>query len=321
MQVIAFLNKGCFLLLAIMKRILITGSNGLLGQKLVYGALQRGNIELIATARGANRLLKQDGYVYEPMDITDEAAVHAVIRKYRPECVIHTAAMTNVDACESDREGCKAQNVDAVSYIVDACNETGAHLVHVSTDFIFDGENGPYAEDASPNPVSYYGWSKAEAERIVQERSKDWAILRTILVYGVVDNMSRSNVVLWAKSALEKGAPINVVHDQYRMPTLAEDLADGCLLTAEKHAQGIYNICGPDYMSVLELVQRVADFYGYDKSIINPVSSDTLSQPAKRPPRTGFDLSKSRRVLGYNPRSFEKGLALLDTQLAQQQQA
>jgi dTDP-4-dehydrorhamnose reductase len=127
--------------------------------------------------------------------------------------------------------------------------------------------------------------------------------------------MSRSNVVLWAKGALEKGAPINVVDDQFRMPTLAEDLAEGCLLAAEKHANGIFNISGKDYMSVLELVEQVADFYGYDKEIIRAVSSSTLNQTAKRPPRTGFDLSKSQRVLGYNPHSFREGLQILDEQL------
>ena len=298
-----------------MKKLLITGSNGLLGQKIVYAVLKRRNIDLIATSRGSNRLIETTGYVYEPLDITNKNEVERIIGFYKPDCVIHTAAMTNVDACESDREGCLAQNVQAVEYIVDACNKIGAHLVHVSTDFIFDGEAGPYAEDATPNPVSYYGWSTAEAERIVQEKSKDWAILRTILVYGVVDHMSRSNVVLWAKGALEKGNPINVVDDQFRMPTLAEDLAEGCLLAFEKHASGIFNISGKDYMSVLELVQRVADFYGYRKDIIHPISSSTLNQPAKRPPRTGFDLSKSTRILGYQPHSFEEGLALLDKQL------
>jgi dTDP-4-dehydrorhamnose reductase len=138
------------------------------------------------------------------------------------------------------------------------------------------------------------------------------------LVFGVVDNMSRSNVVLWAKSALEKGAPIKVVDDQFRMPTLAEDLADGCLLAAAQKAQGIFNISGPDYMSILELVNRVADFFHLDKSIVQRSDSSSLNQPAKRPPRTGFDLSKSRRVLGYNPHSFEEGLAILQQQLQQQ---
>ena len=298
-----------------MKRILITGSNGLLGQKLVYASVGRPGIELIATAIGENRLILREGYTYVPMDIGNKADVDSVLDKFRPDVVINTAAMTNVDACETDKEGCVLLNITAVEYLVEACNRINAHFIHLSTDFIFDGENGPYDEESEPNPVSYYGWSKAEAERIVKEKSKDWAILRTILVYGVVDYMSRSNVVLWAKGALEKGAPINVVDDQFRMPTLAEDLAEGCLLTAEKHANGIFNISGKDYMSVLELVHQVADFYGYDKSIIHTVSSSTLNQPAKRPPRTGFDLSKSERVLGYHPHSFREGLAVLDQQI------
>jgi len=278
----------------------------------------KNKVQLIATARGENRLILQEGYVYRSMDIGNREEVMQIVNEVKPDVVIHTAAMTNVDACETDREGCLRNNVHAVEYVVDACIAANAHLVHVSTDFIFDGENGPYDEDAEANPVSYYGWSKAEAERIVKERSKSWAILRTILVYGVVDNMSRSNVVLWAKSALEKGAPIKVVDDQFRMPTLAEDLAEGCLLAATQKAQGVFNISGPDYMSILELVNRVADFFHLDKSIVQRSDSSSLNQPAKRPPRTGFDLSKSRRILGYNPHSFEEGLAILQNQLEQQ---
>jgi dTDP-4-dehydrorhamnose reductase len=298
-------------------KILVTGSNGLLGQKIVYACLgkYKNQVELVATARGNNRLIQQNGYLYQPMDISNHANVLEVIERHKPEIVIHAAAMTNVDACESDKEGCLQNNVHAVQYIVDACNKFGAHLVHVSTDFIFDGLNGPYTEEAEPNPVSYYGWSKAEAEKIVKETSNSWAILRTILVYGVADHMSRSNVVLWAKSALEKGSPINVVDDQYRMPTLAEDLAEGCLLAATKKANGIFNISGPDYMNIFELVSRVADHFGLDKSIVQRTDSSGLNQPAKRPPRTGFDLTKSRAVLGYNPHSFEEGLTILDEQL------
>jgi dTDP-4-dehydrorhamnose reductase len=298
-------------------KILVTGSNGLLGQKIVYACLgkYKNQVELVATARGNNRLIQQNGYLYQPMDISNHANVLEVIEMHKPEIVIHAAAMTNVDACESDKEGCLQNNVHAVQYIVDACNKFGAHLVHVSTDFIFDGLNGPYTEEAEPNPVSYYGWSKAEAEKIVKETSNSWAILRTILVYGVADHMSRSNVVLWAKSALEKGNPINVVDDQYRMPTLAEDLAEGCLLAATQKANGVFNISGPDYMNIFELVTRVADHFGLDKSIVQRTDSTGLNQPAKRPPRTGFDLTKSRAVLGYNPHSFEEGLDILEEQL------
>ncbi|AEV32408.1 dTDP-4-dehydrorhamnose reductase [Owenweeksia hongkongensis DSM 17368] len=296
-------------------KILTTGSNGLLGQKLVHKLSKDSEVELIATARGENRLSNKEGYKYHSLDITDEKAVAETIVKYKPDSVIHTAAMTNVDACEADKEGCDKLNVDATQYIVDACKANNAHLVHLSTDFIFDGKDGPYDEEAKPNPISYYGESKLKAEEIVLESGQNAAILRTVLVYGIAEDMSRSNIALWAKGALQKGQQINVVDDQFRSPTLAEDLADGCILAAKQKAKGIYNISGKDQLSVLEIVQQVADFWKLDKDLINPVSSTTLSQPAKRPPKTGFILDKAIRELGYKPHSFMEGLAVLDEQM------
>ncbi|MBI1287601.1 MAG: sugar nucleotide-binding protein [Flavobacteriales bacterium] len=298
-----------------MKKILVTGSNGLLGQKLVYKLKVRDDVELIATARGENRLLDQSGYTYFSMDICERADVDRVIDQVKPDHIIHTAAMTQVDDCELDHEACDRANVDAVRYIVDAAERNDCHLVHISTDFIFNGKEGPYDEEGVADPLSYYGMAKWKGEQIVQKSKLRWAILRTVLVYGIVDNMSRSNIVLWAKGALEKGNPINVVDDQFRSPTLAEDLADGCILAVEKNATGIYNVSGKDQMSIVELVRTVADYYGLDKSLINPVSSETLNQPARRPPVTGFILDKARRELGYDPHSFVEGIALMEKQM------
>ncbi|HEY1039104.1 MAG TPA: SDR family oxidoreductase [Bacteroidia bacterium] len=305
-----------------MKKILITGANGLLGQKLVYKLREDKTVQLIATARGENRLLGKDGYEYCSLDISDEKNVKEVLAKYLPDSVIHTAAMTNVDACELQQEECKKMNVDAVQYIVTALEELQSnhagykpHLTHLSTDFIFDGTKGPLTEDEKPNPLSYYAWSKLEAENIVTKSALNWAIARTVLVYGVVDNASRSNIVLWAKSSLEQNKAINVVNDQFRTPTLAEDLADGCILIAKKEAKGVYNISGGDFMHILELVYRVADFWKLDRSLITPSTSEGIKQPAKRPPVTGFIIDKARKDLGYNPHSFEEGLALVDKQL------
>ncbi len=298
-----------------MKKVLITGSNGLLGQKLIDLYLTIPEVELIATARGTNRYPTDNAYTYAELDITDKENVLRVIGAYKPDCIIHTAAMTNVDQCETDKEGCDLLNVTAVEYLVEAANAVNAHFIHLSTDFIFDGKDGPYSEEAKAEPLSYYGWSKLKAEEIVMQKATKWSIARTVLVYGLVADMSRSNIVLWAKGALEKGQPINVVDDQFRTPTLAEDLAMGCRLIEQKEAKGIFNISGKDFMSIMELVQRVADYFKLDKSVINRVSSETLNQPAKRPPITGFDLTKSIRILGYNPRTFEEGIALLMTQL------
>ena len=303
-----------------MKKILITGSNGLLGQKIIYALINRKDVQVIATSLGNNRLIKKDGYTYESLDITNRSEVESVFNKYLPDVIINTAAMTNVDACETKREECWALNVSAVQNMVDVISaskeKSDCQLIHLSTDFIFDGEKGSeYIETDIPKPQSYYALSKFESEKVLQKSNISWAIARTIIVYGIVDNMSRSNIVLWAKDALTKGQKINVVDDQFRSPTLAEDLADGCILIADKKAKGIYHLSGPETMSILDLVYNVADFWKLDKSVITPSKSDTLNQAAKRPPRTGLDMSKARKELGYAPHSFLEGLKILDEQL------
>lgn len=296
-------------------RILITGSNGLLGQKLVKLLANNPNIQFLATSSGANRIKSITGFDYVSLDITNKTKVEQVFNRFQPTVVINTAAMTNVDACEDKKEQCWNLNVNAVKNLIEASEKHKTHLIHLSTDFVFDGKNGPYKEDDLPNPLSYYGLSKYEAEKLLQQSKIKWSVIRTIIVYGVVEDMSRSNIVLWAKQALEKGNPLTIVNDQFRMPTLAEDLAQACWLVAEKSATGIYHICGKDLMSILELVNRVADFYGYDKSIVSPISSSSLNQAAKRPPKTGFILDKAYKELGYSPCSFEEGLGMVTEQL------
>jgi dTDP-4-dehydrorhamnose reductase len=303
-----------------MKKILITGSNGLLGQKLVYALLKRKDVQIIATSVGENRIVKKEGYIYESLDITKKNEVKSMLEKHLPHVIINTAAMTNVDACESKKEECFELNVTAVQHLADVISENpslkDSLLIHLSTDFVFDGKKGSqYIETDLPNPLSYYAYTKFESEKVLQKSNIRWAIARTIIVYGIVENMSRSNIVLWAKDALGKGQKINVVDDQFRAPTLAEDLADGCILIADKNATGIYHLSGPDTFSILELVYKVADFWKLDKSLITPSKSDSLNQPAKRPAYTGFIIDKAKKELGYNPHSFEEGLKILDKQL------
>ncbi|GAB3035084.1 SDR family oxidoreductase [Spirosoma pulveris] len=298
-----------------MKKILITGANGLLGQKLVGLITQQSDVELIATARGENRLPFSEGYTYRSMDITDRQQVLDVIGEVQPDVVIHGAAMTDVDKCEVQKDACWAQNVHAVEYIIEACRPINAFLVHVSTDFIFDGAAGPYDETAEANPISFYGWSKQAGESAVRHSDIRWAIARTVLVYGIAHDMSRSNIILWVKKSLEDGKNIKVVTDQWRSPTLAEDLAMGCFLIADQEAEGIFNISGKEVLTPYEMAIQTADYFGLDKSLIAQADASTFTQVARRPPRTGFILDKARTVLGYEPHSFAEGIAVLAEQL------
>lgn len=294
--------------------VFITGSNGLLGQKLTDLYLRHPEIPFVATGKGPNRHPVKTGYFYEDADITDHGRMRSLLEKYKPKAVINTAAMTNVDACESDKTGCDAMNVDAVENLARLSSELGFKLIHLSTDFIFDGTHPMYTEEEEPKPLSYYGRSKWEGEKRVMQYARDWAILRTVLVYGVVKDMSRSNIVLWAYQTLKNGTAAKVVNDQYRTPTLAEDLAMGCFLVQQKQASGIYNIAGPDYFGIHELMERVGQYFDFQLDQISLVSSETLNQPAKRPPITGLDISKAQKELGYAPHNFSDGLALVAKQ-------
>ncbi len=295
-------------------KILVTGANGLLGQKLISLLTQKQEVHTIATARKpvSYSLTKTE---FRILDVTNQKETERVILEVKPDVVIHTAAMTQVDQCETQREECWKANVTGVENLVRACENATSFLVHVSTDFIFDGTYGPLDETAVPRPVNYYGESKLAGEKVVMNSKLEWTILRTVLVYGVTDDMSRSNIVLWVKKSLEEGKTINVVNDQWRTPTLAEDLAMGCYLAAIKKVKGIFHISGEKMMTPYDIAIETADFFGLNKTLIKQTDSSNFKQPAVRPLKTGFIIEKAKRELGYQPHSFREGLEVISNQL------
>lgn len=293
-------------------RILITGANGLLGGFLVPELADHGHT-VLATGIGPCRLSDRDlgpGSSYASLDITDPMAVHGLVHRFAPDCIIHAAAITSADDCELDPIRCWNVNVTATRFIISAAKEAAARLIYVSTDFVFDGEAGPYEETAIPAPVNYYGCSKLTAEKAVCSSELPYAVIRTVLVYGHSDNVARSSLMTWVRSKLLAGEHIRVVTDQQRTPTYAGDLARGIRLAAEKKATGIYHISGGDMLTPYEMAVMTADHLGLDKVLMEQVNADTFSQPAKRPLRTGFIIDKASRELGYRPVSFREGLVL-----------
>jgi dTDP-4-dehydrorhamnose reductase len=292
-------------------RILITGSNGLLGQKIVAQCLKHG-IDFLATSKGENRNPDCPEDRFRSMDIIDQHEVETVFTAFSPTHVIHTAAITNVDHCELNPEECHIVNTTAVSYLYEASKKVHAHFQLLSTDFVFDGLKGNYKETDEVEPLSVYASSKVEAEKLLlKEKEGYWSIVRTIIVYGNGNNLSRSNIVLWAKDALKAGQSLTIVDDQFRAPTWADDLAWACLEICRRNKKGIFHISGPETMSIYELVCRIAKHYGLSTDTVKRSSSEILNQPAKRPPRTGFDLSHSRAELGYDPKTIEETLDLI----------
>lgn len=292
-------------------KILITGSNGLLGQKIIK-QLTKYEIDFLATSKGVNRNNDCIDAQFVSMDICSDEEIEKFFFSYLPTHVIHTAAMTNVDACELNPEECQEVNVNATQKLFEASKKIGAHFQFLSTDFIFDGKKGNYKEDDEPNPLSVYAQSKVDAENILLESTyKNYSIVRTIIVYGIGNNLSRTNIVCWAKDALKKGQPMKIIDDQFRAPTWADDLAWACIRICKLNKRGIFHISGPITMSIFEIVERVATFFKLPTKTLTRTDSSTLNQPAKRPPRTGFDLTKAKKELGYNPKTLEETLDLL----------
>ncbi|MEC5142821.1 SDR family oxidoreductase [Chitinophaga sp. 212800010-3] len=296
-------------------KVLITGSNGLLGQHLIPLFLQDGKYEVIATGRGPNRFPQRDNYTYEAVNLRDAASVKQLVDKHQPDIIIHGGAMSQVDDCEKNKDACWDTNVGATRYLVHAAESCNAFFIFLSTDFVFDGLQGPYSEDAVVNPINYYGTSKVAAERLVHNSKLQWAIVRTVLVYGVVADPHRNNMITWVKNNLQQGKKVKVVDDQWRTPTLCHDLALGCLLIANKKASGYFNISGSEVLTPYDMAIKTAEFFKLDTSLVEKISSKTLAQPAARPAKTGLIIDKAARELGYRPRTFAEGLEIVAAEI------
>jgi dTDP-4-dehydrorhamnose reductase len=225
--------------------------------------------------------------------------------------------MTRVDSCEDDKERCWQVNVDAVEHLAKICKATGARLVQVSTDFIFDGQNGPYTEDDRPNPINYYGKSKLAAENIVRQFGLGrWSIVRAAMLYGTGENLKHSNLGLWMVDRLLAGQPFPVFTDQWRSFTYAPDLAMGIERIIRYRKSGVYHLSSPEYLSVYDFVLEMAQLFGFDASLVKPASwADLPHLKALRPPRTGFIILKAETELGFRPRSLRVALRHFGEQL------
>ncbi len=298
-----------------MKKILVTGSNGLLGQNLVNQLLKNDTYILYGVSRGNNRNKKGEKYTYSDIDLTNKTELNDFINKVQPDFIIHTAAMTNVDTCELNKEACDRINVDAVKYLVETCELNDIHLIHLSTDFIFDGEKGYYKENDPPNPINYYGLSKLRSEKIISDSNIKYTILRTILVFGITNEL-KNNIILWVKNSIENKQKINVVTDQLRMPTFVDDLVFACLYAIDNGVEGVFNVSSNTLLSIYDMAIEIANTFHLDKSYINPIPTSLLKQPAKRPFKTGFDLNKSFSQLSLPSHSFSENLQVFKNQLA-----
>ncbi len=286
-------------------KLLVTGANGLVGSRLVRLLASRGHA-VVGLGRGPRRGGSEGEYL--SVDLTDAAALKEAFAQTRPESVIHPASMTEVDRCEKDPEGAYANNVTATANVAGLCRAHGAHLVHVSTDYVFDGEAGPYSEEDRPNPRGTYAVTKYLAEQAVQVLAPSWAIARTAVVYGWPPS-ARPNFGSWLYETLKKGQQAKLFEDQYVSPTHASSAAEQLAELAERGLTGIWNTCGADVVNRLTFGKALCEAFGLDASLLVPTLVKGVALASPRPLRSGLKVDKVRQQLSAAPLSLSQALA------------
>jgi dTDP-4-dehydrorhamnose reductase len=282
------------------KRVMVTGASGLLGNKIV--ALAKSDYAVIPTHR--TEPLHSNSV---KLDLTDQAEVISLVGKFKPDIVIHTASETNVDKCETDKEQAWKINVDGTRNIAEVCQKVNAKLIHISTDYVFDGEKGFYGEEDDPNPVNYYGLSKLEGEKQVIEHCENYAILRTSVLYGW--HPCKLNFVTWVINKLRQQQEITVVEDHFNTPTLADNLAEMAIEAVQKDLRGLYHASGRERISRYEFAKQIAKTFGLNADLIKPVKmSQITAWIAKRPRDSSLKTDKIQKQLKTKPLNITEGL-------------
>ncbi len=280
-------------------KILITGANGLIGRKIIRLLIKNKEHQIFATSQKRVQFGPEVNFFTVNLVYSD---VNKLIETIRPDVLIHCAAMASPDACEVDRYTSSKINVEATSRLAAACRDYGAHMIFLSSDFVFDGKKGNYTEDDTPSPISYYGETKVEAEKSILELNIGATIVRTSLVFGFDEHLSRSNIALKVIDHLKNGKLYKLPFDQLRTPTDAEELAAALIILAEKRVEGIFHISGDQKISVFDFAKQIASAFGYDNSLLVSTSTCELAEPARRPMDSSLNISKARNLFGFNPK-------------------
>jgi len=277
-------------------RILITGANGMLGEKCIK-TLGTQHI-LIATDLAEEPSDPQilGEHSYQRLDITDRSAIKAILARFAPKIVVNCAAFTDVDGSEDQRELAYAVNVGGVQNFIAELTDESVHFIQISTDYVFDGRNGPYRENDPVNPISYYGWTKLEAEKVLMDAHCRWTIIRTNVLFGQ-SRYRAASFVDWVIRNLAASKAIRVVNDQFGNPTWADGLAEVIAAVIEQRLTGLYHYGGRDYVNRYEFAQLIAEVFDLDASLIIPITTESLNQKAKRPLRSGLICEKIVQAL------------------------
>ena len=281
-------------------KILVIGGSGMLGQQLVY-FLKQQDFDVYATY--FSEPINEDGFY--PLDITNKNDTECFVKEIKPDVVVLTAAFTNVDKCEQQKETAFSINVNGTANVANACEAVGAKMVYVSTDYVFNGEKGNYKETDRTDPIGYYGFTKLNGEKQVQNICSDYIIARTSVLYGI----HKPNFVTWMISELERNKPISIVTNQIISPTHTLDLSEQILALLREDANGVFHTAGGEIISRFDFAVQTAKLFDFDVALVTPTVMNEMNWLAQRPKDSSLNVSKISKF--KKPYRVKKALGLL----------
>ncbi len=295
-----------------MKRVIITGAAGLLGQHLIrcFKSVEKRDpdFSILSIDKVVNPFKDPPGVRYIQADLREFDSIKPEIEDYKPDYIFNCASYNNVDGAEENRKLAKNINVQLVENLLKLSFKK---IIHFSSDYIFDGLHGPYSEEDTPDPINYYGRTKYRSERILKESGKNHLIIRSNVLYGTGLDI-RPNFITWLVTSLRRNKKIRIVTDQFGNPTYAGNLAQAAIEAAGKELTGILHVAGDDYLSRHETALKAAAFFDLDSKLITPIMTEKLSQPAGRPLRGGLKTDKAKRLLETRLLGLDEGLGLME---------
>jgi dTDP-4-dehydrorhamnose reductase len=286
-------------------KIMILGANGFTGRRILKHLSYKHQV--LACSLHPD-ILPEEGYEFHILDMQSDDDTDALLNNFRPDVIINASAMSVVDYCEQHPEEAYALNVTAVKHLAEYSQSNSCRLIHLSTDFVFDGTaTEAYTETDTTNPINYYGKTKQWSEEVIEQACTNYAIARIEVAYGKPFPGQHGNIVHLVKTRLENGQSIRVVSDQFRSPTWVEDIARAIESLLSDKYQGIYHICGGETMSVADIAYRVAKHFGLDTSLIQPVTTEEMNEATPRPLFSPMNTEKALKEFGYQPSRLEEG--------------
>ena len=284
-------------------KFLVTGSAGLVGQNVVRDLVQQ-NHEVYS-------IYHHDKPIHGipiSLDLVNFEKIKQTILKIKPDIVIHLAAMTNVDLCETEKELAHTLNAKSTETLAKEAAKINAFFVYISTDYVFDGKEGMRKEDDIPNPLGYYGKTKLEGEMSLNNLASSWAIARTSTPFGI--HSKKKSFPLWVKENIESNKEIKVLTDQYTSPTYVPNLSKMIIEVSTKQINGIIHLAGSTRISRYDFAVMIAEKLGLDKSLLLKAKTEDMSWKAKRPKDSSLDVTKATEILNEKPQTIQQSLSL-----------